>query len=53
MHEVAGPLNDIASDANALMDDYIGHDDLRSKLQAILDNVGTIRQALNQVAAGP
>src|SRR5205814_8005635 len=24
--EVAGPLNDIASDATALMDDYIGHD---------------------------
>ena len=27
--EVAGPLNDIVSDASALMDDYIGHDDLR------------------------
>src|SRR5688500_14728132 len=51
--EVAGPLNDIASDAGALMDEYIGHDDLRSKLQAILDNVGTIRQSLNQVAQGP
>jgi CheY-like chemotaxis protein/GAF domain-containing protein len=51
--EVAGPLNDIASDANALMDDYIGHDDLRQRLQQILDNVGTIRKSLRQAAEGP
>jgi two-component system, sensor histidine kinase SagS len=51
--EAAGPLNDIASDANALMDDYIGHDDLRSRLQQILDNVGTIRKSLRQTAEGP
>jgi CheY-like chemotaxis protein len=51
--EVAGPLNDIVSDAAGLMDDYIGHDDLRHKLQAILDNVGSIRNALKQVAEGP
>jgi transcriptional regulator with GAF, ATPase, and Fis domain len=36
--EVAGPLNDIASDANSLMEQYIGHDELRDKLQQILDN---------------
>jgi two-component system, sensor histidine kinase SagS len=51
--EVAGPLNDIASDANALMDDYIGHDELRQKLQQILDNVGCIRTTLRQAAEGP
>ena len=51
--EVAGPLNDITSDATALMDDYIGHDDLRNKLQAILDNVSTIRKSLKQAAEGP
>jgi CheY-like chemotaxis protein/putative methionine-R-sulfoxide reductase with GAF domain len=51
--EVAGPLNDIASDAAALMDDYIGHDDLRNKLQQILDNCGSIRKSLRQVAEGP
>jgi two-component system, sensor histidine kinase SagS len=51
--EAAGPLNDIASDANALMDDYIGHDDLRSKLQTILDNVATIRKSMRQAAEGP
>jgi CheY-like chemotaxis protein len=50
--EVAGPLNDISSDANALMEDYIGNDDLRAKLQAILDNVGTIRGTLRQAQTG-
>ena len=51
--EVAGPLNDIVSDATALMDDYIGHDDLRHRLQQIIDNVTSIRASLKQVAEGP
>jgi len=51
--EVAGPLNDIASDANALMDDYIGHEDLRVKLQQIITNVNFIRGSLRQAAEGP
>jgi two-component system, sensor histidine kinase SagS len=51
--EVAGPLNDIASDANALMDEFIGHDDLRQKLQQIIDNVKGIQKAMHQVAQGP
>src|SRR4051812_32564672 len=51
--EVAGPLNDIFSDANSLMDQYIGQDDLRLKLQTILDNVGCIRSSLSQAAQGP
>ncbi len=48
--EVAGPLNDITSDANTLMDEYIGHDDLRQKLQQILDNVVVIKKSLRQAA---
>lgn len=51
--EVAAPLNDIASDANSLMDEYIGHDDLRGRLQQILDNVAMIRKSLRQAAEGP
>jgi CheY-like chemotaxis protein len=51
--EVAGPLNDITSDATTLMDDYIGHDDLRQRLQQILDNAAGIRKALQQAADGP
>ena len=51
--EVAGPLNDIFSDATALMDDYIGNDDLRKKLGQILENVTGIRKCLRQAAEGP
>jgi CheY-like chemotaxis protein len=51
--EVAGPLNDIALDATSLMDSYIGHDDLRNKLQTIVDNIATIRRSLRQAAEGP
>lgn len=50
--EMAGPLNDITSDANTLMDEYIGHDDLRQKLKQILDNVGVIRNSLRQAVEG-
>jgi two-component system, sensor histidine kinase SagS len=50
--EVAGPLNDIASDASGLMDEYIGNDDMRDKLHAILENVQTIRRSLRQAAEG-
>jgi CheY-like chemotaxis protein/PAS domain-containing protein len=50
--EAAGPLNDIASDANLLLEEYIGHDDLRHKLQQILENVGTIQKCLRQAAEG-
>jgi CheY-like chemotaxis protein len=49
---VAGPLNDIASDATALMDDYIGNDDLRNKLHTIMENVQSIRRSLRQAAEG-
>jgi two-component system, sensor histidine kinase SagS len=51
--EVAGPLNDIASDANSLIEEYIGQDDLRNRLRQILENVGVIRKSLRQAAEGP
>ena len=51
--ELAGPLNDIALDAGALLDEYIGHEDLRKKLQQILSNVNCIRTCLRQAAEGP
>ena len=51
--EVAGPLNDIMSDASSLIEEYIGHDELRQKLQQILDNVTNIRRCLRQAAEGP
>lgn len=51
--EMAGPLNDISLDASSLMEEFIGHDELRHKLQAILDNVGLIRKALRTATEGP
>jgi CheY-like chemotaxis protein len=51
--EVAGPLNDIFSDTQSIMEEFIGNDALRSKLQQILSSANAIRTALNQAAAGP
>lgn len=50
---LAGPLNDIHIDAGALMEEFIGHDELRAKLQQILDNVGVMRKTMRQAADGP
>ena len=49
-HDIAEPLNDILCDASTLMEDYIGHDDLRHRLQAIAGNVGKIRESVKQAA---
>ena len=51
--EIAGPLNDITSETTLLMDDYIGNDEMRRRLQLILDNVKKIRQSVREVAEGP
>lgn len=48
--EIAGPLSDILVDSTMLMEDYIGHDDLRHRLQAIADNVARIRECIKHVA---
>jgi CheY-like chemotaxis protein len=50
--EVAGPLNDIILDATTLMDDYIGNDDLRHRLQQIMDNATGMQKSLRQAAEG-
>lgn len=51
--EVAGPLNDISLDASALMEQPAMNDDLRDKLQSIIDNAASIRKSLQQAAKGP
>ena len=48
--EIAGPLGNILVDATTLMEDYIGHDDLRFRLQQIADNVVKIREVVKEVA---
>lgn len=49
LSEINGPLADILADTTTLMEDYIGHDDLRLRLQSISDNVVQIREAIRQV----
>jgi len=47
--EIAAPLNDILSDAGTLMEDYVGQEDLRARLQTIIDNAVSIRESIKQV----
>lgn len=51
--EIAAPLNDISLDVTALKDEYVGRDDLRTRLEQVLENVALIRSALKQVTSGP
>lgn len=51
--EVSGPLNDIVSDITLLMDDYIGNDEMRLRLQEVLNNVAKVRTSLREVGAVP
>jgi len=43
--ELGGPVNDIISEAGELMEDYIGHDDLRGRLQSIIDSACQVRNS--------
>jgi two-component system, sensor histidine kinase SagS len=50
--ELAAPINDISLDITSLMDDYLGDDNLRKRLQSVLDNVHFIRKTLKQAQSG-
>lgn len=49
--EITGPLNDIVTDIQNLVEDYIGHDELRSRLNSVSDNAAKIRDALRRVTS--
>ncbi|MGF1632632.1 MAG: response regulator [Phycisphaerae bacterium] len=51
--EIAGPLNDITIDAEALMEEFYDNPAARERLRQILENVSGIRQGLHQAQAGP
>ena len=53
VQEMAQPLNDIVTEAQMLIEEYIGDDTMRNRLNKIVDHVGTIRHTLKDVAAGP
>jgi CheY-like chemotaxis protein len=46
--QVAGPLNDILTDAATLMDQYIAQDDLLEKLKNICENVNRVKESVQQ-----
>ncbi len=51
--ELAGPLNDIISESSELMEDYIGIDDLRKRLNAIIDRASQARKAVKDFSEAP
>ncbi len=52
VQEMAEPLNDIVTEAQTLIEEYIGDDTMRSRLNRIVDNVALIRETVKEVAAG-
>jgi len=48
--ELAGPLGDIITEATELKEDYIGLDDLRARLDALIDRAGSARRTVRQLA---
>jgi CheY-like chemotaxis protein len=51
--ELTGPINDLIVEASELMEDYIGHDDLRRRLGAIIDRGAQVRRSIRQLADAP
>ena len=51
MAEITAPLNDILTDVEGLVEDYIGHDDLRHRLREISENVVTIRETIKELTS--
>ncbi len=49
MSEITAPLNDILTDVENLVEDYIGHDDLRHRLRAISANAVSIRSIIKDL----
>ena len=53
VQEMAQPLNDIVTESQSLIEEYIGDDLMRERLNRILEQVEMIRHAIRDVAAGP
>ena len=51
--ELAGPLEDIIAEASELKTDYIGHDDIRMRLDGIVDTAAAAREVLASLSRGP
>ena len=51
--QLAGPVSDVITEASELMEDYVGHDDLRQRLSHIVDEASRVRNALKQWEKSP
>jgi len=49
--EFPGPINDILTEVENLVEDYIGHDDLRRRLRQISENAVKIRNAIKDITS--
>ncbi|QDU71780.1 response regulator [Mucisphaera calidilacus] len=50
---LAVPLNDVVTEAQTLMEEYIGDDTMRERLGRIIEHVQEMRNSIKQAAAGP
>ncbi len=46
---LAAPLNDIITEATTIMEEFIGHDELRKRLHSVIDNVDMVKRTLHQL----
>lgn len=53
IHEIEAPLNDIVSETQNLIEEYIGDDAMRGRLNRIAAHVESIRDSIKNVKAGP
>jgi CheY-like chemotaxis protein/GAF domain-containing protein len=51
--ELSGPINDILTETTEMMEDYLGFDDLRTRLSAIIESAGKVGKMLHQLAQSP
>lgn len=51
--ELAGPLNDLISELSDLMEDYIGHDELRNRISGLIDRATQARKVMQQLTSAP
>lgn len=49
MAEITAPVNDILTDVESLVEDYIGHDDLRLRLRTISENAVKVRETIKDL----
>lgn len=44
--ELSGPINDVVTEVNVLIEDYIGHDDLRRRLHQFVDRLDHVKRTI-------